>query len=98
LGEIAFHDEALRARLIAVLAEQSAQLEKVVRLIRPGDEDGAADLGAFLLAAWHGALMRMKVERNASALNRFRRMLTRLLDPTAERDERGLAGARGQRS
>jgi TetR/AcrR family transcriptional repressor of nem operon len=81
-GEIAFHDDALRARLIAVLAQQSAQFEKVVRLIRPGDKEGAADLAGFLLAAWHGTLLRMKVERNASALDRFRRMLATLLDPS----------------
>ena len=81
-GEIAFHDDALRARLCVVLAQQSAQFEKVVRLARPHDEAGAADLGAFLLAAWHGTLLRMKVERNATALDRFRRMLARLLDPS----------------
>ena len=33
-GEIAFHDDALRARLCAVLAQQSAQFEKVVRLAK----------------------------------------------------------------
>jgi TetR/AcrR family transcriptional regulator, transcriptional repressor for nem operon len=82
-GEIAFHDDALRARLCAVLAQQSAQFEKVVRLLRPGDEDGAADLSAFLLAAWHGALLRMKVERKATAVDRFRRMLARLLESTS---------------
>jgi TetR/AcrR family transcriptional repressor of nem operon len=82
-GEIAFHDDALRERLIAVLARQSAELEKVVRLIRPS-ERGAADLGPFLLAAWHGTLLRMKVERNGSALDRFRRMLGLLLDPALE--------------
>jgi hypothetical protein len=72
--------QALRARLCEVLAQQSAQFEKVVRLLRPGEEDGAADFGACLLAAWHGALLGMKVERNATALDRFRRMLARLLD------------------
>ena len=81
-GEIAFHDEAMRARLCAVLAQQSARFESVVRLLRPGDEAGAADLAAFLLAAWHGTLLRMKVERNGTALDRFRRMLARLLDAT----------------
>jgi TetR/AcrR family transcriptional regulator, transcriptional repressor for nem operon len=81
-GEIVFHDDALRARLRAVLAQQSAQFEKVVRLARPHDEAGAADLGAFLLAAWHGTLLRMKVERNATALDRFRRILPTLLDPS----------------
>ncbi len=83
-GEIAFHDDALRERLIAVLARQSAELEKAVRLARPGDEQSAADLGPFLLAAWHGTLLRMKVERNGSALDRFRRMLGLLLDPALE--------------
>ena len=81
-GEIAFHDDALRARLCVVLAQQSAQFEKVVPLARPHDEADAADFGAFLLAAWHGTLLRMKVERNASALDRFRRMLARLLEPS----------------
>jgi TetR/AcrR family transcriptional regulator, transcriptional repressor for nem operon len=79
-GEIAFHDDALRARLCAVLAQQSAQFEKVVRLARPGDAGAAADLAAFLLAAWHGTLLRMKVERNGTALDCFRRTLTTLLD------------------
>ena len=83
-GEITFHDGALRARLCAVLAQQSARFESVVRLLRPGDEAGAADLAAFLLAAWHGTLLRMKVERNASALDRFWRMLAPLLDPTSK--------------
>jgi AcrR family transcriptional regulator len=46
---------------------------------RPHDEAGAADFVAFLLAAWHGAFLRMKVERNATALERFRRMLATLL-------------------
>jgi TetR/AcrR family transcriptional regulator, transcriptional repressor for nem operon len=83
-GEIAFHDDGLRARPCAVLAQQSAQFEKVVRLAKPHDEDGAADLSAFLLAAWHGTLLGMKVERNATALDRFRRMLATLLDPTLQ--------------
>ncbi len=83
-GEIAVHDDALRARLCAVLAQQSKQFEEVVRLLRPGDEDAAADLGAFLLAAWHGTLLRMKVERSSTALDRFRRMLESFLGPALE--------------
>jgi TetR/AcrR family transcriptional regulator, transcriptional repressor for nem operon len=89
-GEIAFHDDALRARLRAVLAQQSAQFESLVRLARPRDEDGAADLGAFLLAAWHGTLLRVKVERNATALDRFRRMLETLLDPSKRSSRQAL--------
>jgi hypothetical protein len=88
-GEGAFHDDALRARLCTVLAQQSTQFAKVVGLAPPLDEAGATDLGAFLLAARHGTLLRMKVERNATALVRFRRMLARLLDPTLKRDDPG---------
>ena len=78
-AEIAVHGDALREHLCAVLARQSARFEAVVRLLRPGDEAAAADLGAFLLAAWHGTLLRMKVERTPAALERFRRMLAMLL-------------------
>jgi TetR/AcrR family transcriptional regulator, transcriptional repressor for nem operon len=53
-------------------------------LARPDDANAAADIGGFLLAAWHGTLLRMKVERNASALDRFQRMLAPLLDPTSK--------------
>lgn len=77
--EIEAHGDALRQRLCAVLAQQSARFEAVVRLLRPGDEDGAADLAAFLLAAWHGTLLRMKAERNSAAVDRFRRVLAGFL-------------------
>ena len=83
-GEIAVHSDALRERLCTVLAQQSRQFEMVVRLLRPDDEDAADDLGAFLLAAWHGTLLRMKVERNASALDRFRRMLVQFFPPAVD--------------
>ncbi len=79
-AEIAAHGDALRARLCTVLAQQSARFEMLARLLRPGDEDGAADLGGFLLAAWHGTLLRMKVERNSAAIDRFRRMLASFID------------------
>ncbi|MGY8705401.1 TetR family transcriptional regulator C-terminal domain-containing protein [Bradyrhizobium sp. 18BD] len=83
-AEIAAHGEALRARLCMVLAQHSARFEAVARLLRPGDEDAAADLGAFLLAAWHGTLLRMKVERNSAAVDRFRRMLESFLHPASQ--------------
>jgi len=82
-AEIAAHGDALRARLCAVLAQQSARFEAVARLLRPGDEQSAADLGGFLLAAWHGTLLRMKVERSSAAVDRFRRMLADILDSSA---------------
>lgn len=80
-AEIAAHGDALRARLCTVLAEQSARFETVARLLRPDDEAGAADLGGFLLAAWHGTLLRMKVERNSAAIDRFRRVLESMMLP-----------------
>ena len=83
-AEIAAHGDALRTRLCAVLEQQSARFETVARLLRPGDENGAADLGAFLLAAWHGTLLRMKVERNSAAIDRFRRMLESFLHPMSQ--------------
>ena len=39
---------------------------------------------AFMLAAWRRMLFRMKVERNATALDRFRPMLASLLDLTSQ--------------
>jgi hypothetical protein len=53
-------------------------------MLRPDDADAAADLAAFLLAAWHGTLLRMKVERNSAAVDRFRRMLSSLLPPISQ--------------
>ncbi len=78
-AEISAHGDALRLRLGAVLEQQSARFEAVVRLLWPGDEDAAADLGGFLLAAWHGTLLRMKVERNPTAIGRFHRTLAGFL-------------------
>lgn len=82
-AEISAHGDALRARLCDVLTQQGARLEAVVRLIRPDDAAVAADLGQFLLAAWHGTLLRMKVERSAKAIDCFRRTYSRLLHPVS---------------
>lgn len=82
-AEISAHGDALRVRLCAMLEQQSARFEAVVRLLRPGDEDAASDLGGFLLAAWHGTLLRMKVERNSTAIDRFRRTLFGFLHRTS---------------
>ncbi|UAK25614.1 TetR/AcrR family transcriptional regulator [Sphingomonas nostoxanthinifaciens] len=77
-GEVAAHGDAVRERMCTVLARQSTRFEEVVRLL-VHDEDEAADLGAFLLAAWQGTLLRMKVERGPRALDGFRRTLAALL-------------------
>jgi TetR/AcrR family transcriptional regulator, transcriptional repressor for nem operon len=33
------------------------------------------DAGAALLEAWHGAMLRMKVERSPAPLDRFKRLI-----------------------
>ena len=69
--------ETLRSRLVDVLREQSAAFETVLReLLREAD---AGDMAGFVVAAWHGSLLRMKAERSAEAVDRFRRVLDRLL-------------------
>lgn len=75
-AEIPSHGEELRARLCAALARQSARFEAVVRLVFPGED---ADLGAVVLAAWHGTLLRTKVEQTPAAIDRFRRVLAGLI-------------------
>ncbi len=79
-AEIPARSDAIRERLVAMLGQQSAQFEAVLRLIQP-EEDGAADLAAFILAAWQGTLLRMKTERSGEAVARFRRVLARLIGP-----------------
>ena len=70
--------EAIRHRLSEVFAEwtqpfaeviQQAQLAGEVRPDLEPDEAGAA-----LLEAWHGAMLRMKIERSSAALDRFKRL------------------------
>ena len=80
-AEIPPHSEAMRERLCAILSDQATRFEQAVRLVHPEDGDAAADLGSFLLAAWHGTLLRMKAERDPAAIERFGRVLERLIGP-----------------
>lgn len=41
-----------------------------------GAEGGARDLTDFVIAEWHGSLLRIKVERSPAALHQFRRLST----------------------
>ncbi|MGF7146724.1 TetR/AcrR family transcriptional repressor of nem operon [Sphingomonas zeicaulis] len=75
-AEIASHGEALRAGLQAALERQSARFEAAVAAVFPGND---SDLGAVLLAAWHGTLLRTKVEQTPTAIDRFRRVLAALI-------------------
>src|ERR1035441_2947335 len=75
--ETPVHSELLRDELARVLKRQTAAFAGVLRdIVEPGQ---AADLAAVLLAAWHGTLLRMKVERSSAPVTRFRRTIQRLL-------------------
>lgn len=74
--EASCHSEALRKQLAAIYLEWRAPF---AACIREGQDAGeiavtfpAEELAEFLLASWEGAILRMKVERNPAALERFK--------------------------
>jgi len=71
------HSELLRDALAHVLERQTSAFAAVLRDLAASDV--ADDLAAVLLAAWHGTLLRMKVERSSAPVARFKRTLRRLL-------------------
>jgi TetR/AcrR family transcriptional repressor of nem operon len=77
--EVPEHSEALRIRLSELFAEWTQPFaEAVADAQRAGDlraDLAADDLAAVLLAGWHGAMMRMKVDRSREPLDRFRRVV-----------------------
>ncbi len=86
--ETAEHSDLIRGRLeqiFAILTRhfsagiRSAQASASVRADLDPD-----DLADVLLSSWHGAMLRMKVERSPKAIERFKRvMLSTLLTPQA---------------
>jgi TetR/AcrR family transcriptional regulator, transcriptional repressor for nem operon len=69
------HYENIRGRLCEILNYQTSRFAEVLGELLPPDSQGAADLASFLIAAWHGTLLRVKTERNPSAIDRFERMM-----------------------
>jgi TetR/AcrR family transcriptional repressor of nem operon len=74
--ETATQSELLRERLQSIFNEWR---QPFMACIQDAQELGEIDstfsphdLAEFLLASWEGAILRMKVERNSSALDRFR--------------------------
>lgn len=69
----------LRTRLQEIFAEwrvpfaaciaEGQRAGEIARTFAPDD------LAEFLLSSWEGAILRMKVERNAEPLERFRRIV-----------------------
>jgi TetR/AcrR family transcriptional regulator, transcriptional repressor for nem operon len=71
--------EVLRTRLIEIFAEWRSPF---AACIAEGQATGEIartfaphDLAEFLLSSWEGAILRMKVERNAEPLERFKRIV-----------------------
>jgi TetR/AcrR family transcriptional repressor of nem operon len=77
--EAAPQSELIRSRLAEIFAEWRAPFAACI-----AEGQGAGDIAAtiaahemadFLLASWEGAILRMKVERNAEPLERFKRIV-----------------------
>jgi TetR/AcrR family transcriptional regulator, transcriptional repressor for nem operon len=77
--EAAPQSEMLRTRLAEIFAEwrspfaaciaEGQGVGEIARTFAP------EDLAEFLLSSWEGAILRMKVERNAEPLDRFKRIV-----------------------
>jgi TetR/AcrR family transcriptional regulator, transcriptional repressor for nem operon len=70
--------EMLRQRLVEIFEEWREPFAACIAEAQAAKEIAktftAADLADFLLASWEGAILRMKVERDGAALERFRRI------------------------
>ena len=77
--EAAEHSEAIRHKLEAIFAEWTPPFAEAIRQAQAaGDvtvDLDADEAGAALLEAWHGAMLRMKVERTSAPLDRFKRLI-----------------------
>ncbi len=87
--ETAEHSEVLRERLVEVFRSLTSPFAEVIRSAqRDGtvrDDVEATELADVLLAAWHGAMLRMKVDRSPAPIERFRRVVLGTLLATPER-------------
>jgi TetR/AcrR family transcriptional repressor of nem operon len=72
------HSEALRQQLLAVYAEWTQLFTAGIRDAQRSGELAtdypAEELADFLVIGWEGAILRSKVERGRSPLDRFRRI------------------------
>jgi TetR/AcrR family transcriptional repressor of nem operon len=77
--EAADQSEAIRERLVHVFARWKAPFADCFAEAQASGELRPdlkpADLAEFLLAGWHGAILRMKVERSPEPLQQFRRIV-----------------------
>jgi TetR/AcrR family transcriptional repressor of nem operon len=77
--EASSHSELLRERLEAIFQEwRTPFADCIAEAQATGETDSKfdpVDLAEFLLASWEGAILRMKVERAPSALERFKAII-----------------------
>lgn len=77
--EAVSHSEMLRVRLAEIFREWRAPFAECIREAQSSDEIASTfapeELADFLLSSWEGAILRMKVERNAEPLERFKRIV-----------------------
>jgi len=76
--EAAPQSEMLRQRLTSIFAEWRTPFAACIAEAQATGEVDTTfmpeDLAEFLLSSWEGAILRMKVERNAAPLERFKRI------------------------
>jgi len=77
--EAAEHSELLRKHLSGIFAEWTPPFADVIRQAQTAGEVNAKldadEAGAALLEAWHGAMLRMKIDRTPAPLDRFKRLI-----------------------
>ena len=77
--EAAEHSEILREHLGGIFAEWTPPFAGVIRQAQTAGEVSAKldadEVAAALLEAWHGAMLRMKIDRTSAPLDRFKRLI-----------------------
>ncbi len=77
--EASSQSKLLRERLDAIFEEWRAPFAAcIAEAQRDGEiapQFGSTEIAEFLLAAWEGAILRMKVERGPAALERFKKIV-----------------------
>ncbi len=73
------HSDAIRERLVQIFTQWKRPFAEAIRSAQASGELRADldpdDLAEFLIAGWHGAMLRMKVDRSPEPLERFQRVL-----------------------
>lgn len=93
--EAAEHSESIRLCLVDIFARWTAPFASALRAAQSAGEIApglqADDTAAALLEAWHGAMLRMKIERSPAPLERFQRLtLPALLAESAPTRHQGI--------